>query len=539
MFATTGVSIRVRSRPVQYVSNKRKHTFECYRNRQQHKLEKLKTKQLTQNTPCDNWVLNCTDEIIPDFVTRSLQLGSGYNNPNPHSAPYVRVLSEIESAIQRNPSADVIRHDVSNAIINHIHYTKQPFHDKHENIRKEIQKSKKYLRDRDDLVVTKADKGKTVVVMKRDEYEEKMQALVNDSETYEPLASDPTKKTLKKINTLIDHWHENGFIEYSERTKLKVFNCNPPRVYGLPKTHKDGRPLRIINSAIGTATYKMAKFLSKILNHVTGKTEHHIVNSFQFAEEMREQQITNQDVLFSLDVVSLFTNVPVDFALESIRLRWEEIEEHTKLDEESFTEMVKIVLDSTYFQYKGKFYKQKFGIPMGSPISPVVANIVLERIEKDALEKLCTRGIVPRFFKRYVDDCLLCARKEEVEAILNVFNGFHQRLQFTVELEVEGKLKFLDMILRREDNTITTEWFPKDADVYEIPCGACEKSYVGETSQFLCKRLSQHNSPPPPKHTPHRTYTARAWYQLNYLCLPGLKRVVSRHSLRLGAWRLL
>lgn len=340
---------------------------------------------------------------------------------------------------------------------------------------------------------------------------------------------------------------------------------------------------------------------------------------------MREQQITNQDVLFSLDVVSLFTNVPVDFALESIRLRWEEIGEHTKLDEESFTEMVKIVLDSTYFQYKGKFYKQKFGIPMGSPISPVVANIVLERIEKDALEKLRTRGIVPRFFKRYVDDCLLCARKEEVEAILNVFNGFHQRLQFTVELEVEGKLKFLDMILRREDNTITTEWFPKDADgryldftsvspfihknntiialvdralklthakyrvntlktvkqiltgnnypcflvekvirerlhkmyntlqdkenatnnfitipyieglgeklsrylrqhdfkvaykpvdkikdvlftktkdkiskdkninvVYEIPCGACEKSYVGETSQFLCKRLSQH-----------------------------------------------
>ncbi|XP_062704174.1 uncharacterized protein LOC134286560 [Aedes albopictus] len=373
----------------------------------------------------------------------SSMLGSGYNTPDPHSAPYVKALSEIESAVQRHPSADVIRHDVSNAIINHINYTKQPFVDEHEAMRKQIQKSKKYLRERDDLVVTKADKGKTVVVMKRDEYDDKMQTLVNDSDTYEPIASDPTKKTLKKINALIDIWHEKGFIPNSERMKLKVFNCNPPRVYGLPKTHKDGRPLRIINSAIGTATYKMAKYLSRILNHVTGKTEHHITNSFQFAEEMREQQIGEESVLSSLDVVSLFTNVPVDYALESIRLRWDEIKNHTTLDEESF-EMVEIVLDSTFFQYQ--------------------ANIVLERIEIAALENLRTRGIVPRFFRRYVDDCLLCARKEEVAAILNEFNGFHQRLQFTVEMEADGKLKFLDMILRRENNTITTEWFPKDVD---------------------------------------------------------------------------
>lgn len=128
-------------------------------------MEKLKTNQLNHTASCDNCVLNCTEEVLPDFVTRSLQLGSGYNSPDPHSAPYVRVLSEIESAIQRNPSADVIRHDVSNAIINHINFTKQPFHDGHENVRKQIQKSNKYLREREDLVVTKADKLKTVVVM--------------------------------------------------------------------------------------------------------------------------------------------------------------------------------------------------------------------------------------------------------------------------------------------------------------------------------------------------------------------------------------
>ncbi|XP_038117011.1 uncharacterized protein LOC119769179 [Culex quinquefasciatus] len=297
------------------------------------------------------------------------------------------LLSEIEAAVNGRPNVHLIRQDVSNAIINHVNYTKQSFHDEHESTRKEVQNTKQFLLERGDWVVTKADKGKTVVVMKREEYDEKMQALVSDVETYEQIARDQTKKTCKSINKQIDEWANKGFIKQSE----------------------DGRPLRIINSTIGTATYKMARYLSNILNQVTGKTEHHIVNSFEFVEEIRGKQITEENILFSLDVVSLFTNVPVDFAIES-----------------------------------------RFGVPMGSPLSPAVSNIVLERIERAALENLMARGIVPVFFKRYIDDCLLCARLEDVEIVLEVFNSFHQRLQFTMEMEVDMKLKFLDVILRRE-----------------------------------------------------------------------------------------
>ena len=64
--------------------------------------------------------------------------------------------------------------------------------------------------------------------------------------------------------------------------------------------------------------------------------------------------------------------------------------------------------------------------------------------------------------KRYVDDCLVCARKEQQEAIFNSFNEVHQRMQFTIEQERMGEIKFLDTILRRESKIITTEWFPRD-----------------------------------------------------------------------------
>ncbi|XP_055589964.1 uncharacterized protein LOC129742146 [Uranotaenia lowii] len=141
---------------------------------------------------CENWVQNYSGEDLPNNVLRSLQLGSGYNCPDPHCVPYVKILSEIECAIQQHPQAPVIRNDISNAIVNHINYAKQSAHDNHEWVREEIRKSKIFFKSRPDLLVTKADKGKAIVVIKRNEYEEKMRELLNDKETYVSLDKDPT-----------------------------------------------------------------------------------------------------------------------------------------------------------------------------------------------------------------------------------------------------------------------------------------------------------------------------------------------------------
>ncbi|XP_058448913.1 uncharacterized protein LOC131428871 [Malaya genurostris] len=325
-------------------------------------------------------------------------------------------------------------------MINLINYVKQPFHNDNEWIRKDVVRSCKYLADRDDLIVTKADKGKSTVVMNRAEYETKMLALVNDKETYEEIRNDLTVSTLKQINTMFDQWCDAEWIEKTTKQRLKVYNCNPPRIYGLPKTHKDGIPLRIINSEIGTATYNAAKFVISILNCIVGKTEHHIVNSFDFVGDIRQHTIQDDCMMISLDVVSLFTNVPVDYAVENVRLRWTEIMAHTKVPENNFIDMLQLVLSFTFFKHQGRFFKQKFGLPMGSPLSPVVANIVLERIEMSALAQLRQEGIVPVFFRRYVDDCLVGVQREYVDRMLEVFNSFHPRLQFTVELENNGRI---------------------------------------------------------------------------------------------------
>ena len=194
---------------------------------------------------------------------------------------------------------------------------------------------------------------------------------------------------------------------------------------------------------------------------MVGKTHFHVKNSFEFANEGTGEQFSESAILFSLDVTSLYTNVPVDFALECLNERWSEIENNTAIEKDSFLKAVRLVLESTFFVSQEKFYQQTFGVPMGSPLSPVIANVVMERLEQECMKRMESNQIPVQYYRRYVDDCLVVAEREHVQEILNTFNSFHSRLKFTIEEEVDRSIKFLDMMLRRRDGKISTVWLPK------------------------------------------------------------------------------
>ena len=94
-------------------------------------------------------------------------------------------------------------------------------------------------------------------------------------------------------------------------------------MYSLAKAHKivtDGLPsFRPILSAIGTPTYKLAKFLVPILEPLT-TNEYTIKDSFIFAEEL--QSFDSKLVMVSFDIESLFTNIPlqetIDLCVENL-----------------------------------------------------------------------------------------------------------------------------------------------------------------------------------------------------------------------------
>ena len=91
----------------------------------------------------------------------------------------------------------------------------------------------------------------------------------------------------------------------------------PGIMYDLAKVHKifiDGLPsFRPILSAIGTPTYKLAKFLVPILESLT-TNEYTIKDSFTFAEEL--QSFDSKLVVASFDIESLFSNIPLKEAID-------------------------------------------------------------------------------------------------------------------------------------------------------------------------------------------------------------------------------
>jgi Reverse transcriptase (RNA-dependent DNA polymerase)/GIY-YIG catalytic domain len=178
--------------------------------------------------------------------------------------------------------------------------------------------------------------------------------------------------------------------------------------------------------------------LKKVANHHV----YTVKNSMEFIDEIKPLKIRPGDVKVSFDVVSLFTKVPVKESLIYIRKRLTEIpfSSWTDLKLDDIMELLKICLKSTYFKYDDTFYHQTEGTAMGSPISPVVAELYMQSLENEIVPK--SRHIL--FWRRYVDDIFAIIRRRKTKDVLNLLNQFHYSIQFTMEIEEDGKLPFLD-----------------------------------------------------------------------------------------------
>uniref|UniRef100_A0A1B0DR08 Reverse transcriptase domain-containing protein n=1 Tax=Phlebotomus papatasi TaxID=29031 RepID=A0A1B0DR08_PHLPP len=136
--------------------------------------------------------------------------------------------------------------------------------------------------DHQELIVTSSDKGNKTVVMEEKEYVDRMNGLVNDLNTYKPLTKDRTSYYQTKNNDVINKLYRGGHIDEWTKKSLITYKALPPRIYGLPKIHKEGMPLRPIVSCIGTPTYHLSKFCSGILKKITNESPYNVVNSSEF-----------------------------------------------------------------------------------------------------------------------------------------------------------------------------------------------------------------------------------------------------------------
>ncbi|XP_078380796.1 uncharacterized protein LOC144663661 [Oculina patagonica] len=204
--------------------------------------------------------------------------------------------------------------------------------------------------------------------------------------------------------------------------------------------------------------------------------------------------------MVSFDVVSLFTAIPVKKACEYIREKLNEdtnLHLRTSLTTDDIVSLLDFTLSNNYFVYNDSIYKQIHGCAMGSPVSPVVANLCMEIIEESAITASSTP---PKIWKRYVDDSFVIIKKHSVASFhdTSTLNSIDSKIAFTIEHESNGQIPFLDTLVSRSNGVITIDVYRKSThtDRYLDFYSHHEKKHKLSTASTLLNRASNLPSTP-------------------------------------------
>ena len=329
------------------------------------------------------------------------------------------------------------------------------------NLTKEEHKAlEKLKKDKTRMILT-ADKGVSIVVLDKEEYIKKADELLSQP-SYKKISTHPTNRYKNKLITLLKKIKTEGGMDDVTYRRLYPTGASPPKFYGLPKVHKSGIPLRPIVSSIGSVTYGTSKELSRILKPLVRRFQH-VQNNQEFLKQLEDIQMGPDDIIMSYDVKALFTSVPIKPALKIIQKLLEEdhtLPQRTTMTVKNITCLLEFCLTSTYFTFQEKFSEQVEGATMGSPISPIVANLYMEDFEMGALN---TASQPPLMWKRFVDDTCVIIKAPQQQGFLHHINSIDKNIQFTSEEpRPDGAIPFLDILLTPgEDGKITTSVFRK------------------------------------------------------------------------------
>jgi hypothetical protein len=155
------------------------------------------------------------------------------------------------------------------------------------NVNKEERQAIKSLRNNTSLAILRVDKGGATVVMNQADYNTRMIDHLSQSGSYKKLPSNPIAKVMKDVKRAI----KNSNLDERIKKCLLPNSEITPRIYGLPKIHKDGAPLRPIVNTIGSPTYELAKYVAKILSPLVGHTDSFIKDSNDFVKIIKNEKI--------------------------------------------------------------------------------------------------------------------------------------------------------------------------------------------------------------------------------------------------------
>ena len=306
----------------------------------------------------------------------------------------------------------------------------------------------KELKNKQDIVIKPADKGGKIVLWPIEQYLAEATKQLSDTNYYLEQNEDHTIQTAFEICTFLTYLKAGTHIDDTLYEFLEPHN--PPRTpifYMLPKIHKPNNPGRPIISGIDSPTANLSVYLDYYLKPIVRTLPSYIKDTDHFLQTILHDnlEIPVNSILVTLDVRSLYTNIPQD---EGTYVCLSALNEFYGTDLPlplpHLKQFFDFILKYNYFRFDNKYYLQILGTAMGTTFAPNYSNIFLGHFEHEALLN-APHNFTPILWKRFIDDIFLIWTHGE-DTLLQFheyLNRLHPTIKFDITYSYE-KINFLD-----------------------------------------------------------------------------------------------
>ena len=236
-----------------------------------------------------------------------------------------------------------------------------------------------------DIVIRPADKGGALVIQDRADYISACDSLLSDENFYKPLHYDPTQEISKKLTvllkSLISVFRLENLISIQDlQNRFPVAG----RFYTLPKIHKPGSPPpgRPIVSGNGSVTEIIFSFVDYFLKDLVPSLDSYIQDTTDFLRKLDALgPLPDNSVIFTLDVTSLYTNIPHTDGLAAAE-KYFNRRESQEIPTQFLIKLIDFVLKNNNFCFNGQNFIQTQGTAMGTKMAPSYACLFMGDLER-------------------------------------------------------------------------------------------------------------------------------------------------------------
>jgi hypothetical protein len=291
------------------------------------------------------------------------------------------------------------------------------------------------------FVILQCDKNVGTMLISHEDMIDLANQHLNDNKTYKKTSSNEFEILFNKINTILNQLHSKGDISNEMKDKLildDINNFNAGKFRILAKVHKKEFGIRPIINCKNHITSKLCRLIHIMINPLIQSIKHILRDSQQLLQELENVKFKDNQILYSCDFESLYTNIKPDHAIDIISIyliNKTNILNQFNITITGFRVILNLIFSCNLFKFYNNYYIQLVGIPMGCVCGPSIANLFIFILEEKWL------NLNPDImYYRFIDDIWMAADKQ---LDLVEFKSYFDYLKLNIESA--ESVNFLDL----------------------------------------------------------------------------------------------